>query len=116
MGRALSPFEDNLRRLVRQTAARGKVDIFVNYLDKREHAASIRVDKQLAASYRAALDDAYWSLVSEQRPYEIEYRLLTGEGRVRWIRERGYYLPAEGALPSRLCGLVFGFTIRRGRR
>ena len=29
MGRALSPFEDNLRRLVRQTAARGKVDIFV---------------------------------------------------------------------------------------
>ena len=57
MGRALSPFEDNLRRLVRQTAARGKVDIFVNYLDKREHAASIRVDKQLAASYRAALDE-----------------------------------------------------------
>ena len=57
MGRALSPFEDNLRRLVRQTAARGKVDIFVNYLDKREHAASICVDKQLAASYRAALDE-----------------------------------------------------------
>lgn len=57
MGRPLSPFEDNLRRLVRQTAARGKVDIFVNYLDKREHAASIRVDKQLAASYRAALDE-----------------------------------------------------------
>lgn len=57
MGRPLSPFEDNLRRLVRQTAARGKVDIFVNYLDKREHAASIRVDKQLAASYRARPDD-----------------------------------------------------------
>lgn len=56
MGRPLSPFEDNLRRLVRQTAARGKVDIFVNYLDKREHAASIRVDKQLAISYHEALD------------------------------------------------------------
>ncbi len=59
---------------------------------------------------RAALDDAYWALVSEQRPYEIEYRLLSGEGKVHWIRERGYYLPAEGALPSRMCGLVFDIS------
>jgi diguanylate cyclase (GGDEF)-like protein/PAS domain S-box-containing protein len=64
----------------------------------------------LHADDREALEDAYWTLVSEQRPYEVEYRLLTGEGRVRWIRERGYYLPAEGALPSRLCGLVFDIS------
>ena len=64
----------------------------------------------LHADDRAALEDAYWTLVSEQRPYEIEYRLLTGEGKVRWIRERGYYLPAEGSLPSRLCGLVFDIS------
>lgn len=42
---------------MRQTASRGKVDIFVTYLDKRERAASIRVDKQLADSYHAALDE-----------------------------------------------------------
>ena len=42
---------------MRQTASRGKVDLFINYLDKRERAASIRVDKQLAASYHAALDE-----------------------------------------------------------
>ncbi len=64
----------------------------------------------LHADDRAALDDAYWALVSEQRPYEVEYRLLTGDGGTRWIRERGYYLPAEGALPSRLCGLVFDIS------
>ena len=57
MPHPLAPFEDSLRRLVRQTASRGKVDIFVTYLDKRERAASIRVDKQLAASYHAALDE-----------------------------------------------------------
>lgn len=57
MPHPLAPFEDSLRRLVRQTASRGKVDIFVNYLDKRERASSIRVDKQLAASYHAALDE-----------------------------------------------------------
>lgn len=64
----------------------------------------------LHADDREGLEDAYWNLVSEQRPYEVEYRLLTGEGKVRWIRERGYYLPAEGALPSRLCGLVFDIS------
>jgi len=64
----------------------------------------------LHADDREALEEAYWSLVSEQRPYEIEYRLLTGDGKVRWIRERGYYLPAEGSLPSRLCGLVFDIS------
>ena len=57
MPHPLAPFEDSLRRLVRQTASRGKVDLFINYLDKRERAASIRVDKQLAASYHAALDE-----------------------------------------------------------
>lgn len=57
MPHPLTPFEDSLRRLVRQTASRGKVDLFINYLDKRERAASIRVDKQLAASYHAALDE-----------------------------------------------------------
>lgn len=57
MPHPLAPFEDSLRRLVRQTASRGKVDLFINYLDKRERASSIRVDKQLAASYHAALDE-----------------------------------------------------------
>ena len=57
MPHPLAPFEDSLRRLVRQTASRGKVDLFINYFDKRERASSIRVDKQLAASYHAALDE-----------------------------------------------------------
>lgn len=57
MPHQLAPFEDGLRRLVRQTAARGKVDLFVNYSDKRERAARIRVDKQLAISYHEALDE-----------------------------------------------------------
>ena len=64
----------------------------------------------LHADDREALEEAYWTLVSEQRPYEIEYRLLTGDGKVHWIRERGYYLSAEGSLPSRLCGLVFDIS------
>ena len=68
MPHPLAPFEDSLRRLVRQTASRGKVDIFVTYLDKRERAASIRVDKQLAASYHAALDELSDYLRNQVQP------------------------------------------------
>lgn len=59
---------------------------------------------------REALQEAYWRLMSEQRPYELEYRLQLGDNKAHWIRERGYYLPADGQLPSRLCGLVFDIS------
>ena len=74
MPHPLAPFEDSLRRLVRQTASRGKVDIFVTYLDKRERAASIRVDKQLADSYHAALDEvaAYPDVLQVEKDEELE--------------------------------------------
>ncbi len=55
--RQLTVFEDKLRKLIRQTAARGKVDVFINYLDKREKAASIHVDKSLARAYQESLDE-----------------------------------------------------------
>ncbi|MBQ1417067.1 MAG: hypothetical protein IIY91_07140, partial [Selenomonas sp.] len=44
MGRQLSQWEDALRQKISQTAARGKVDIFINYVDKREGKTLIRVD------------------------------------------------------------------------
>ncbi|MFV0636303.1 YicC/YloC family endoribonuclease [Mitsuokella sp.] len=55
--RQLTVFEDKLRKCIRQTAARGKVDVFINYLDKREKAAAIHVDKSLAKAYHASLDE-----------------------------------------------------------
>ena len=57
MGRQLSQWEDALRQKISQTAARGKVDIFINYVDKREGKTLIRVDKNLALSYQAALNE-----------------------------------------------------------
>ena len=57
MPRQLGQWEENLRQLVRQTAARGKVDLFINYADKRESKSSIRVDKGLALAYQSALNE-----------------------------------------------------------
>ena len=57
MPRQFGQWEENLRQLIRQAAARGKVDIFVNYVDKRESKSCVRVDKGLALAYQAALNE-----------------------------------------------------------
>ncbi|MBP3780222.1 MAG: YicC family protein [Selenomonas sp.] len=57
MGRQLSQWEDALRQKISKTAARGKVDIYINYIDKREGKTLIRVDKNLALAYQSALNE-----------------------------------------------------------
>ena len=57
MPRQFGQWEENLRQLIRRLAARGKVDIFVNYVDKRESKSTIRVDKGLALAYQSAMNE-----------------------------------------------------------
>ena len=57
MPRQFGQWEENLRQLIRKLAARGKVDIFVNYVDKRESKSTIRVDKGLALAYQTAMNE-----------------------------------------------------------
>ena len=57
MGRQLNPWEDALRKTIKAVAARGKMDIYINFTDKRESQASIRVNKGLVQAYHKALND-----------------------------------------------------------
>ena len=57
MPRQFGQWEENLRQLIRKSAARGKVDIFVNYVDKRESKSCVRVDKGLALAYQTAMNE-----------------------------------------------------------
>ena len=57
MGRQLNPWEDALRKTIKAVAARGKMDIYINFTDKRESQASIRVNKGLVQAYHQALND-----------------------------------------------------------
>jgi uncharacterized protein (TIGR00255 family) len=57
MPRQFGQWEENLRQLIRKLAARGKVDIFINYVDKRESKSTIRVDKGLALAYQTAMNE-----------------------------------------------------------
>ena len=57
MGRQLNPWEDVLRKTIKAVAARGKMDIYINFTVKRERQASIRVNKGLVQAYHQALND-----------------------------------------------------------
>ena len=57
LGRQLNPWEDALRKTIKAVAARGKMDIYINFTDKRESQASIRVNKGLVQAYHQALND-----------------------------------------------------------
>ena len=57
MPRCLNPFEDAMKRRIRTYASRGKMDVNVNFQDKREKKKEIRVDKNLAIAYHKALND-----------------------------------------------------------
>ena len=59
---------------------------------------------------RAALETA---LRGERADYDVEHRVVTADGRVRWLQSRGQiYRDAAGA-PSYLAGVVADITARR---
>ena len=57
MPRCLNPFEDAMKRRIRNYASRGKMDINVNFQDKREQKKEISIDKNLAIAYHRALNE-----------------------------------------------------------
>ena len=56
IGRQLNAWEDALRKAIKGVVARGKVDVFINYVDKRENQTDIRIDKGLVLAYQQALN------------------------------------------------------------
>lgn len=57
MPRLLNPFEEAMKKRVRVYASRGKMDLNVMFLDKRDRKKAIRVDKNLAIAYHKALNE-----------------------------------------------------------
>lgn len=71
MGRQLNPWEDLLRKCIRKTAARGKMDVTISFLDKRENQAEICVDKGLVLAYHRALNEMS-DLLHLARPDDVQ--------------------------------------------
>ena len=53
--RSLGALEERMRQSITAVLGRGKVDVYVNYKNRREDHAEVLVDEALARSYRQAL-------------------------------------------------------------
>ncbi|MBQ1336195.1 MAG: YicC family protein, partial [Selenomonadaceae bacterium] len=57
MPRLLNVWEDELRNRIKEKAARGKMDVYVTLVDKREMEVCVRVNHGLAKGYHGALNE-----------------------------------------------------------
>ena len=57
MPRLLNPFEEPMKKRIKAYASRGKMDLNVTFVDKRDKQKIIRVDKSLAVAYHKALNE-----------------------------------------------------------
>ncbi len=51
--------------------------------------------------------------LAEQRPFEIEYRILTKDGELRWVWERGMAVSEEAIAPRAIEGFIIDATDRK---
>jgi len=58
---------------------------------------------------------AYHRSLERRRPFRAEYRIVARDGRVRWIRDRGEFIPGGEAGPDLLQGVMFDVTADRQR-
>ncbi len=63
---------------------------------------------------RAEFERAYRESIANRRPYNLEHRIVAGEGGVRWVHERGETFYGADGRPARSVGTVQDITDRRG--
>lgn len=74
--RSIGFLEDAVRKGVAARVARGHVDVFVNYVNRREDAREVRVDTVLAQAYRSALEELGKAVGLTQSVSLIDYARL----------------------------------------
>lgn len=74
--RSIGFLEDAVRKGVAARVARGHVDVFVNYVNRREDAREVRVDTVLAQAYRSALEELGKAVCLTQSASLIDYARL----------------------------------------
>ena len=74
--RSIGFLEEAVRKGVAARVARGHVDVFVNYVNRREDAREVRVDTVLAQAYRSALEELGKAVGLTQSASLIDYARL----------------------------------------
>ncbi len=67
----------------------------------------------ISTDYREGLWEKWQKALSEKKAFEEEYPIITAEGSVRWVRERGRGVFSEDGMPLFLEGFIFDVTGHR---
>ena len=70
MPRILYPWEEAMRKCLKNRITRGKLEILISFSDMRDSAVSVRVNKALVLAYQKALNDMC-GLLKMARPDEV---------------------------------------------
>jgi len=69
--------------------------------------------KQVHADDRAAAVAAMRRATVEKESYEIEYRVIPGDGPARWLSEKGSFIAGENGGPDFVTGVIVDITGRK---
>jgi diguanylate cyclase (GGDEF)-like protein/PAS domain S-box-containing protein len=61
---------------------------------------------------RAWVGQAFAAITSDQRPYDVEYRIVRPDGAVRWVHDRGFPVRDKGGAIYRTAGIAEDITER----
>lgn len=99
--RALSPFEELVRSLVRENISRGHVDVFLSFIDTREREKKLFLDKAAVRAYLAAANELKEEFPDLTNDVTVSYLL-----RLPDVMRAEEEEEADGAVKAALVGAV----------
>lgn len=82
-------------------------------LDPREPLSRTAYEALIHADDRARRDEAVAACIAGHGDYDIEYRIVTRAGEVRWLKLRGKPFYGADGMPFRLAGIALDVTDRK---
>lgn len=106
----LAPFEMRLRQAVKETASRGKVDLFLTLTDLRESSVTVRCNHVLARAYQQALNELSDAL-HLARPDDVQQ--LAAYPDILTVEESGSFAEGEPVLMDAVRDALAGLDAMR---
>lgn len=80
---------------------------------ERYRCGRLRYTDLIHPDDRSLVDEAVKAAIASHSPYNVEYRIQPGDGRVRWVSERGRASYDEAGRPLWLDGVILDVTDRK---
>lgn len=91
----------------------GGIEALTGEPPERYHCGRLRYTDLIHPEDRSLVQEAVQAAIATRTPYNVEYRIQPGDGRVRWVSERGRASYDEAGRPLWLDGVILDVTDRK---